>query len=102
MTTTLILFSLILLLLLRVPVAFSLGGLGLFLLIIKGFTLTMVPMALFSAMDSFLLLAVPLFLLMSNILLKGGIGRDLFRAVQSWVGHWPGGLGVATIISCAI
>jgi len=61
-----------------------------------------VPLALFSAMDSFILLAVPLFLLMSNVLLKGGIGRDLFRAVQSWVGHWPGGLGVATIISCAI
>jgi C4-dicarboxylate transporter, DctM subunit len=102
MITILILSALILLLLLRVPVAFSLGGLGLFLLMFKGFTLTMVPLALFSAMDSFLLLAVPLFLLMSNILLKGGIGRDLFRAVQSWVGHWPGGLGVATIISCAI
>ena len=102
MTTILILFALVFLLLLRVPVAFAIGGLGLFLLTIKGFTLTMVPMALFSSMDSFLLLAVPLFLLMSNILLKGGIGRDLFRAVQSWVGHWPGGLGVATIISCAI
>ena len=94
MSSILILSSLLLLLLLRVPVAFSLGGLGLFLLILKGFTLTMVPLALFSSMDSFILLAVPLFLLMSNVLLKGGIGRDLFRAVQSWVGHWPGGLGV--------
>jgi C4-dicarboxylate transporter DctM subunit len=45
---------------------------------------------------------VPMFLLMSNILLKGGVGQDLFAAVQSWVGHWPGGLGVATILSCAI
>jgi C4-dicarboxylate transporter, DctM subunit len=45
---------------------------------------------------------VPLFLLMSNILLKGGVGKDLFNAVQCWVGHWPGGLGVATIISCAL
>ncbi len=102
MSSIFILSALLLLLLLRVPVAFSLGGLGLFLLILKGFTLTMVPLALFSSMDSFILLAVPLFLLMSNVLLKGGIGRDLFRAVQSWVGHWPGGLGVATIISCAI
>ncbi|HFC04631.1 MAG TPA: TRAP transporter large permease, partial [Rhizobiales bacterium] len=33
---------------------------------------------------------------------KGGIGRDLFAAVQSWLGHWPGGLGVAAIVSCAI
>jgi len=53
-------------------------------------------------MDSFELLAVPLFLLMSNVLLKGGVGKDLFSAVQSWVGHWPGGLGIATILSCGI
>ena len=39
---------------------------------------------------------------MANILLKGGVGDDLFAAVNSWVGHWPGGLAVATIISCAI
>ncbi|MEJ2058174.1 MAG: TRAP transporter large permease, partial [Desulfofustis sp.] len=62
----------------------------------------MVPQALYSTADSFVLLAVPLFLLMSNILLKGGVGKDLFNAVQSWVGHWPGGLGVATILSCAM
>ena len=29
-------------------------------------------------------------------------GKDLFNAVQAWVGHWPGGLAVATIISCGI
>ncbi len=102
MTTLLILAALFLLLLLRVPVAFTLGGLGLAMLWLGGFSLVMVPQALFSSMDSFILLAVPLFLLMSNILLKGGIGEDLFAAVQSWVGHWPGGLGVATIVSCAI
>ena len=102
MTTLLILLALFVLLILRVPVAFTLGGLGLVLLIFGGFSPVMVPQALFSSMDSFILLAVPLFLLMSNILLRGGIGSDLFSAVQSWVGHWPGGLGVATIISCAI
>jgi len=53
-------------------------------------------------MDSFELLAVPMFLLMSNILLKARVGRDLFAAVQSWVGHWPGGLGVATVLSCGL
>ena len=102
MTAALILVSLLGLLLLRVPVAFTLGGLGLALLVLAGFNPVMVPQALYSTMDSFVLLAVPLFLLMSNILLKGGIGRDLFAAVQSWIGHWPGGLGVATIVSCAI
>ena len=102
MTTVLILAVLLILLLIRVPVAFALGGLGLFLLWLRDINVVMVPQALYSTADSFVLLAVPLFLLMSNILLKGGVGRDLFNAVQSWVGHWPGGLGVATIISCAM
>ena len=102
MTTLWILLALLALLLIRVPVAFALGGLGLFLLWLKDINVVMVPQALYSTADSFVLLAVPLFLLMSNILLKGGVGKDLFSAVQSWVGHWPGGLGVATILSCAM
>lgn len=102
MTTVYILAALLGLLIIRVPVAFALGGLGLFLLWLKDINIVMVPQALYSTPDSFVLLAVPLFLLMSNILLKGGVGKDLFNAVQSWVGHWPGGLGVATIISCAL
>ncbi|MBU2091227.1 MAG: TRAP transporter large permease, partial [Alphaproteobacteria bacterium] len=62
----------------------------------------MVAQNMLSAVDNFVLLSVPMFLLMSNILLRGGVGKDLFRAVQSWVGHWPGGLGVATLLSCGI
>lgn len=102
MTAALILFALILLLFSRVPVAFALGGLGLILIVLGDLSPMMVPQGLYSVVDNFILLAVPLFLLMSNVLLKGGVGRDLFNAVQSWVGHWPGGLGVATIISCGI
>jgi C4-dicarboxylate transporter DctM subunit len=100
--SALILLGLFGLLLAGVPVAFALGGFGLILLAAHGFSPLMVPQSLYSAIDNFVLLAVPLFLLMSNVLLKGGVGRDLFAAVQSWVGHWPGGLGVATIVSCAI
>jgi len=62
----------------------------------------MVAQNLQGALDNFVLLSVPLFLLMSNILLKGGVGKDLFEAVQKWVGHWPGGLGVAALISCGL
>ena len=102
MEVVLILFSLIALLVLRTPVAFALGGLGVILLWIKGLPLVAVPQRLYGTMDSFELLAVPLFLLMSNVLLRGGIGKDLFAAVQSWVRHWPGGLGVATVLSCGL
>tara|TARA_B110000003_G_scaffold234544_1_gene238309 strand:- start:174 stop:1436 length:1263 start_codon:yes stop_codon:yes gene_type:complete len=90
------------LLLAGLPVAFSLGVLGLGMLVIGGFSPLMAPQAILSTLDGFILLAVPLFLLMSNILLRGGCGKDLFSAVQAWVGHWPGGLAVATIVSCGI
>lgn len=102
MEAVLILTALLALLLLRTPVAFALGGLGVILLALKGFPMVAVPQRLHGSMDSFELLAVPMFLLMSNVLLKGGMGRDLYAAVQSWVGHWPGGLGVATIMSCTL
>jgi len=102
MSILIILGALFALLLVGVPVAFALGGMGLAMLYLGGFSPLMAPQAILSTLDGFILLAVPLFLLMSNVLLKGGVGRDLFSAVQAWVGHWPGGLAVATILSCAL
>ncbi len=102
MTVVIILASLFTLLLARVPVALALGAMGLGMLVIGGFSPLMAPQAILSTLDGFILLAVPLFLLMSNVLLKAGVGADLFNAVNAWVGHWPGGLAVATILSCGV
>ncbi|KIT17936.1 TRAP transporter large permease [Jannaschia aquimarina] len=102
MTLALVVICLFVLLLLGVPVAFALGGMGLVLLWLGDFSLLMAPQGIMSTLNGFILLAVPLFLLMGNVLLKGGVGRDLFAAVQAWVGHWPGGLAVATILSCGL
>ena len=84
-----ILLALVMLLFLRVPVAFALGSLGIMLLWLYPLPLNAVPQRLYGTMDSFELLAVPMFLLMSNVLLKGGVGKDLFTAVQSsrWFGY---------------
>ena len=102
MTLVYIAIALLTLLFIGVPVAFSLAGLGAVLIVLKGLPLAMLSQNLYGSLDNFVLLSVPLFLLMSNILLKGGVGKDLFEAVQSWVGHWPGGLGVAALISCGL
>ncbi len=102
MELLIVLIALFALLLSGIPVAFALGGLGVGLLLFGGFSPLIAPAGLLSAMDSFVLVAVPLFLLMSNIMLRGGVGKDLFEAVQAWVGHMPGGLAVATVISCGI
>ncbi|EAU40002.1 TRAP dicarboxylate transporter, DctM subunit [Fulvimarina pelagi HTCC2506] len=102
MTLVVVVLALLILLFVGLPVAFALAGLGTLMLYLKGLPLVMVAQNLHGAVDNFILLSVPLFLLMSNILLKGGVGRDLFEAVQSWVGHWPGGLGIAALASCGI
>ncbi|MEH6525071.1 MAG: TRAP transporter large permease subunit [Sneathiella sp.] len=100
--TVIILLVLFGLLFAGIPIAFALGGLGAMLLYFGDFSSLMAPQTLYSAMDSFVLIAVPLFLLMSNILLKAGVGKDLFGAAQAWVGHLPGGLAVATVLSCGV
>ena len=102
MTPALIFGALMLLLLTGIPIAFSLGILGAGLLAIKGLPLSMVASTLFGGVNDFVLLAIPLFLLMSNLLLRGGIGRELFVAMQAWVGHWPGGLGIAALLTCGV
>ncbi len=101
MTIALVLIAMLALMLIGVPIAFTLGGMGLTMLILADFSPLIASHALISSIDNFILLSVPLFLLMSNVLLRGGVGADLFNAVQSWVGHLPGGLGIATILSCA-
>jgi C4-dicarboxylate transporter DctM subunit len=102
MTAVLVLAALFAVLLAGIDIAFALAGLGIVLLLAGDFSALIVPQALMASMDNFILLAVPLFILMSNVLLRGGAGEDLFAAAQSWVGHWPGGLAVATVLSCAI
>lgn len=102
MTTILIMVLLLGLLLAGIPVAFALAGLGAAMLLVGGFSLTIAAHNLMGGLDNFVLLMIPLFLLMANILLKGGVGRDLFAGFQAWVGHWPGGLAIATLFSCGI
>jgi len=46
--------------------------------------------------------ALPLFIMLSSILNIGEIGARLFEAASTWVRHLPGGLGVATIAACAV
>ena len=43
---------------------------------------------------------IPMFLLMGAFVSASGMSRELFRAANSFVGHWRGGLGLATIAAC--
>jgi C4-dicarboxylate transporter DctM subunit len=44
---------------------------------------------------------IPMFLLMGASSVGSGMSRELFRAANGFVGHWRGGLGIATIAACA-
>ena len=87
------------------PVAFALmlaGVLGMLAFLGGPAAFTQIPVIAYKTLDDFVLVAVPLYILMSQILLKGNIGSGLFELGSKWLGHLPGGLGVATIGACAI
>lgn len=87
-----------------VPVAFALGAVGLLIgyWAIGPSVLLSAPQIMFTSVNSFLLLAVPLFLLMSEIMNRSGITEELFDAASAWMRHLPAGLAVATVITSAI
>ena len=102
-----LLFTVMLLLLLAIglPVGFALGTGGLvgMLLFMGGDgTLNQIPLLAYKSLDDFVLCAVPLYVLMSQILLEGKVGNDLFELGNKWLRHLPGGLGAATIVACGI
>ena len=83
------------------PVAFSLGSTSVLLIFLNNLPVKIVGSTMLSGLESFTLLAVPLFILMSQILLDGRVGDDLFEVMNAWVRHLPGGLAIATILACA-
>ena len=54
-----------------------------------------------SAVTSYELITIPMFLLMAEFVLVSGIADDLFKATAAWVGRIPGGLGMATALAGA-
>jgi tripartite ATP-independent transporter DctM subunit len=96
---------LLVLFLLKVPVAISLlvvgfVGTG----TIRGWDIALLQLGRtpFDTAFSYSLSVIPLFILMGMILSYCGLGKDLYRAVDSWIGHVRGGLAMATIGTAAI
>ena len=90
----------VLLVLMSVPIAFALIGTA---AVILGFgdgtPLVIAPQQIVAGMDSFPMLAVPLFILAGFIMEFGGISRRLVTLAYSLVGHLPGGLGQVVVLA---
>lgn len=83
------------------PVAFSLGIAGFIGLLVTDQSLKIVGEIVFSSVDNFVLLAIPLFIFMSRLLLKTGMAEDIFAVMDVFLRHLPGGLAVAAVFCCA-
>tara|TARA_R110002167_G_scaffold29336_3_gene98036 strand:+ start:364 stop:1635 length:1272 start_codon:yes stop_codon:yes gene_type:complete len=98
MTTTAIFGSLVLLMLLRVPIAVALGLSSVIGLMMSDISLEIVTQRMFSTNNSFPLLAIPFFILAGEIMSTGGMSRRLVDFAYSLVGHLTGGLGAVAIL----
>jgi len=94
---------LVLLLFSRMPVGFVMalvGVMGFGLLVSFDAAFNMMVKDIFSVFGSYSLTVVPLFILMGQIAFHSGISSRLFDVAYKFMGHWPGGLAIATIGAC--
>ncbi|MFB5662252.1 TRAP transporter large permease [Alteribacillus sp. HJP-4] len=91
---------LFLLILLRVPIAFALGAVSMTgILLTDPYLLINVPRQIFGGIESFSLIAVPLFILAGEVMTRGGISERLIRFSQMLVGFMPGGLAMVVVVA---
>ena len=92
--------SFVVMLLLTAPVAFAIGvAASIGLLIADAAPLLIVPQRFFAGADSFVLLAIPLFILAGALMETGGISLRLVELARLLVGHIRGGLGMAVVVA---
>ncbi len=105
LTITAIMFlSMLGLMALGAPLAWALTfcGVGSAFMIYGDGGLDLLISSTFSAMDNFLLVALPMFIFMGLVLQRSGITDDLFEMIHKLMGRLPGGLGIGTVIICAL
>jgi tripartite ATP-independent transporter DctM subunit len=100
MAVTLMVISFVVMLLLTAPVAFALGAAATIgLLIADAAPLLIIPQRFFAGADSFVLLAIPLFILAGALMETGGISLRLVELARVLVGHIRGGVGMAVVVA---
>lgn len=83
------------------PVAVALGGsVAAVSLLLDPIPLPIIGQKLFANLDHFSLMAVPFFFFAAALMETGGLVRRLINLANAIVGHWTGGLGVTTVLSC--
>jgi tripartite ATP-independent transporter DctM subunit len=86
------------------PIAFALGAVALVFMyfFMPSVQLAIVAETIFSELNSFTLLTIPLFILMGAAIGKSRAGNDLYSSLHRWLYRVPGGLGLANTLSCSV
>lgn len=102
MELTILAVSFTLLLLLGVPVAFSIGLASIATILAAGLPIEVVFQRAVGGMQVFSFLAIPFFIFAGELMLHGGIAERIVRFANSLVGHVRGGLGMSNVIGCTL
>jgi len=95
--------GLLILLAIGLPIAFSLGFLSIIAAVILWWPNPLagfygIALAGFNEMVNYLLICVPMFILLAEIVSRSGAGEDTYEAIHKFLGGLPGGLGMAAIV----
>ena len=99
-----IVFALLLALMLTgMPISIALGLTVLsFMFTLTDVRTESVALKLFTGIESFEIMAIPFFILAGNFLTHGGVARRMIAFASAMVGHWYGGLALASVLACAL
>jgi C4-dicarboxylate transporter, DctM subunit len=98
------LVALVVLIFTRMPIGFLMaivGFIGFSAIVNVNAASTLLAKDLVAVFSSYNLTVIPLFVLMGQIAFHTGISRRLFDTAYKFIGHWPGGLAIATVGACA-
>ncbi len=101
MSILILLVSFAVFIFLSVPIGVSIG-MALCIYAFTGGAMSMayISQAVFSSMNSFPLIAIPFFILAGSLMEGGGLSKRLINLSNSMVGHFTGGLGIVTVLTC--
>ncbi|HHD64145.1 MAG TPA: TRAP transporter large permease subunit [Desulfobulbaceae bacterium] len=102
--TFIVIGGFLILLFLGMPIFGALGSSSIIgILLVQGTRgLGAVPGVIYDRLAVFPLVAVPLFILMGEIIFHSGVGASIFTATNRWLNKLPGSMGMASVAACAI
>ena len=103
MTSIFLFVALFVFLFMGMPIAIALGlSSVLTIVLFANDSMGSLALKLFETSQHYTLLAIPFFVLSGTLLTTGGVARRLIRFANTCVGHWPGGLAIASVLACML